>query len=242
MNGAFLAVFIALSGLASDSQPATTIFSPYIGVGYGRGSQFATETMIYSYENLHFSGFNADLGGRFALTSGRLSAYAQADLINPEQLFHHENMVAFMVTQMTGWKVDILNLEAGFRYARTFDREERWSNGPTHEVFGGFVGARQRIGRFDYGLTLGLIHRTGLLTDETELPSWVDVSYHIGVVTPIIGLGWTTRRIWAFERELWGPTEFPLYISAGICFIPSGEASDFPARMLMPRDVFYYQD
>jgi hypothetical protein len=247
VNVALLTLVIALAGQPSaqpDEQPVATTFAPYIGVGYGHGSLFATETNVYSYEEIKFSGLNLDLGTRLTLVSGQLHAYAQADFINLDQLFPRESMVAFMVTQTTGWSADILTLEAGFRYARTFDRNRLWSGRPVDEMYGGFVGARQIVNRFDYGLTLGLIHRNGLITDETELPAWIDVTYHLGVIRPGIGLGWTTRKVWSYERVdwNWAVTDHPLYISVGVCFVPFGEASDFPARMLMPRDVSYYQD
>jgi len=246
VNSACL-ILMAILAVPTPTQPAessvTTAFGPYVGVGYARASRFSTENMIYTYENLIFSGFSVNLGGRLTLTSGKLHTYAQVDISNLERLSRREKMVSLMVTQMTGWSVDILTLEAGFRYARTFDRPRTWSHLPVHEIFGGFLGARQYIGRFDYGLALGLIHRTGLLTDETELPAWVDVSCRLGFVMPYVGVGVTARRVWAFERGTWGmPVEAPLYASVGFCLVPLGRASDFPAHMLMPRDVFYHED
>jgi hypothetical protein len=167
MRRAFLILTVTLAGpmsAESDNNPTiTTTFSPYIGISYGFGSRFVTADPTYSGENLVFSGLDVDLGGRLTLTSGGLHAYAQVDFINLNRLFPLDSSVAFMITQSAGWSTDFLTLEASFRYARTFNRQEYRGGGPMHEVFGGCAEARQYIGRVDYGVTLGLVHRNGIL-------------------------------------------------------------------------------
>ncbi|MCX6844938.1 MAG: hypothetical protein NTX53_21975 [candidate division WOR-3 bacterium] len=229
-----------IAALSAELQPSVR-FSPYLSVDYGRGSTFWTSTPIWEDEGLVFSGFGVNGGGRLTLTSGRLFTFAQLDFVNLNNLFTHDSVVAFMVSQSAGWTADELTLDAGFHYSESFNRD-RSGLYPIHRMYAGYAEARESLGRFDFGVNACLLHREGIVTIETDLAFSIDASYHFAWCAPYVGVGRTSRRIWKSEHEYYmgGPSGSPLYASAGVCITPFGHTSDFQARMLIPRRVTHW--
>jgi hypothetical protein len=211
--------------------------NPYVSVGYSLSDDLAAGDLTWAEEKWVFRGLSVNAGLHAALSVGPLFVHTQVDLCNLTNL-SPDGDVAFMTSQSAGWTAGPWSFAAGGRYSESYWRTNEWSGVPRQRFTALFGEARRSSHRLDVGFSLALVNRTGIIIAEADLIPSIDAAYHFDWFSPRVGIGRTFRKLWPEGAYYYGP-EGPFFASAGVIIHLPGRLTDFPARLLVPRETHF---